>query len=759
MIDKIEKLAPASSDKFVDWKNAPTYKDLNADLDAARPDHEKYVAALQKYRVNYNGGKDIKALPNRSTVKSMLIRKQSEWRYPVLEEPFLNTINMFDVKPRTGEDENGAIQNAQLINYQWNVKVDRTAIVTKMVRNYEDEGTAIIQTGWNAEYEDQMVEVEKPVYATPEESVMMLDMLVEQGEMTAEQRMQFLQSGQPMQKSVELVQEEQSVLTENHVTYEVKDNESVIVDPTCGDDLSAAGFIICEYETNISELKKFEYEKDEETREETGYYHNLDSLKGMGNEESQYKRIHGEDKLENDFVYSDEARKKLTAYEYWGYWDINDDNVLVPIVATWIGTVLIRLEKSPFPFDGLPFDAAANLPLKNNWRGEPSGILIVDNQEQIGRMTRAMNDMVSRQAIGQTFISDQIFPNRTEKDSYTNGRTTYYRHGMDPKRDIYRDQVDNIDNTTLSVIAFNEAAAESITGTRPFGSSGISTTGGATGIRSATDATAKRELSALRRLSGSLILGIGRKTVMMNQAFMSEEQVIRITNQEYVTVNREDIQGEYDLIADVSTPEKDNEKSQDLGMIMQTNAATMDPKLAQKVLGKIVRLKKEPGLADDIENHVSEPSQQELEAHNAAMEEAAMRQKLLQMQILEMAKKIENYDANILEKTSRVEENAKDTHEAEAHAELYLAQADKLRSETDEIDKRFVDDSENKLDRGMTEAERIAENRLEKIAERENVAQTKEDDHQRELEKIHLSNKLSGSNRLSQNQNQTNGAQ
>lgn len=757
MIDKIEKLAPEGSSKFVDWINAPTYKDLNADLDAARSDHDKYVARLKEYRVNYNGGKDIKALPNKSTVKSMLIRKQSEWRYPVLEEPFLNTVSLFDVNPRTGEDEEGAIQNAQLLNYQWNIKVDKVALVTKMVRNYEDEGTAIIQTGWNAEYKDELVNVEKPVYATPEESIMMLDMLVQNGEMTPEQRIEFLESGQAMQKGTEIVQEVQSVLAENHVTYMVKDNESVIVDPSCGDDLSAAGFIICEYETNISELKKHEYEKDEETGEETGYYHNLSSLKGMQNEESQYKRIHGEDKLEDSFEYSDEARRKLTAYEYWGYWDINDDNVLVPIVATWIGTVLIRLEKSPFPFKGLPFDAAANLPLKNNWRGEPSGVLIVDNQEQIGRMTRAMNDMVSRQAVGQTFISDQFFPNRTEKDNYNDGKTTYYRHGMDPKRDIYREKVDSIDNTTMSVIAFNESQAESLTGTKPFGSSGISTAGGATGVRSATDATAKRELSALRRLSGSLMSGIGRKTIMMNQAFMSEEQVIRITNKNYVTIKREDIQGEFDLIVDVSTPEKDNEKAQDLGFIMQTNAATMDPKLAQKVLGKIVRLKKEPGLADDIEGFEHQPTEQEQEQHRANMEEASMRKKLLQMQILEMAKKIENYDANILEKTSRVEENARDTAEAQAHAELYLAQADKLRSETDEIDKRYVDSSEGKLDRGMSEAEKIAEHRLDKIAEREHVAQDKEDDHQRELEKMHLAQRLRGSGQTNMVSNQING--
>lgn len=751
MIDKIEPKDPSGSEKFVDWENAPTYTDLNKDLEAAKSDHEKYVERLRTYRINFNGGKAIKALPNKSTVRSSLIRKQSEWRYPVLEDPFLNTEKVFDVNPRTFEDEKGAIQNAELLNYQFNIKVDKVAIVTKMVRNYEDEGTAIIKTGWNAEYKDEEVEVEKPIYASPEESVMMLKMLEESGEMTREQIAQFLESGQPMQKGVEIVKETQSVLVENHATYQVKDNESVIVDPSCGDDLKRAGFIIEEYETSLAELKKNEYKKDPETGVETGYYHNLDKLKTIEGTTTQYNRIHGEDKLEHQFEYGDKARKKLTAYEYWGYWDVNGDNVLVPIVATWIGTTLIRLEKEIFPFNELPFDAAANLPLKNNWRGEPSGVLIVDNQEQIGRMTRAMNDMVSRNAIGQTFIDDQFFASRTEKDNYENGRTTYYRHGMDPRTSIHREKVDSIDGTTMKVIEFNESQAESITGTRPFGiSSGGSALGSsATGIRSAQDATAKRELSALRRLSGSLMANIGRKTIMMNQAFMPEEQVIRITNKEYVTIKREDIQGEFDLIVDVSTPEKDNEKSQDLGMILQTNAANMDPELAKKVLGKIVRLKKEPTLAHQIETHQTEPTQQELETHQANMEEAMMRKKLLQMQILEMAKKIENMDANILEKTSRIAENAKDTVEAQAHAELYLAQADKLRSETDKIDKEFVDSSDGLVDRGMTEAERIAEARLDKIAEREHENISKEEDHQRQIELLRL-------NEMSKNKTQGN---
>ena len=745
MIGKIDKTNNTQAVQLQPgWANEPTYYDLKKDYDAALPDHEKYVARLKKYRADLNGGKKIKAAPNRSSFQPKLIRKHSEWRYPVLEEPFLNTEDMFKVNPRTGEDEKGSEQNEIMLNYQISVKVDKNALVTKFVRAFEDEGTSIIKVGWDVEYKDQKVMVEKPKFASPEESVKLIQMGLANGEMSEEEAKQIMQSGQPMQIGTDLVEEVQSVMVENKPVYAVKNNEAIIVDPTCGEDLANAGFVVEEYETNMATLKCHEF--DPETGK--GYYHNLHLVnqRESEGEEAPHKRIYGEDKLENQFEYVDAARKKLIAYEYWGSWDIQGDSTLVPIVATWIGSVLIRLEENPFPHKKLPFVSAANLPVKNTWRGEPSGVLIADNQDQIGKMQRALNDMVSDRAIGQEFIDERLFASRVEKDNYYKGRTVLVRAGMNPEKSIYRKQVDQVDSTTINMIQFHEQQAEAITGVRAFGisSGGNSLGSSATGIRSALDATAKRELSALRRLS-TMMCELGRLTIQMNQEFLSEQEVVRVTNNDFVTVNRKDIQGEFDLIVDVSTPEKDNEKAQDLGMILQTNAANMDPELAKIVLSKIVRLKKEPMLADAIEDFKSEPTEQETQAHEAQMAELAMRKELTRMQILELAKQIENYDASILEKTSRVAENARQTEMEAARANLYNAQAEKITSETDKIDQEFVD---NHTKQGvMTDAEKIAESRLDKLMDREHEELAKESDHQRELEKLHLGSKLNAHNK------------
>lgn len=46
--------------------------------------------------------------------------------------------------------------------------------------------------------------------------------------------------------------------------------------------------------------------------------------------------------------FRDPARKRITAYEYWGNWDINGDGTKTAIVATFVGSTMIRCELNPF---------------------------------------------------------------------------------------------------------------------------------------------------------------------------------------------------------------------------------------------------------------------------------------------------------------------------------------------------------------------------------------------------------------------------
>lgn len=165
--------------------------------------------------------------------------------------------------------------------------------------------------------------------------------------------------------------------------------------------------------------------------------------------------------------------------------------------------------------------------------------------------------------------------------------------GMDPKQAIYHRKVDSIDTSTLQMIQMYNSEAESLSGVKSF-SAGIGSQAFgsvAQGIRSAMDAVSKREISVLRRISEDLFADIGRKTIAMNQAYIDEAEIIRVTKLRVYSIKREDITGEFDLICDVSTAEKDNETAQDLAMVLQTNAATMSPEISKMIWAKILKLK------------------------------------------------------------------------------------------------------------------------------------------------------------------------
>lgn len=701
------------------WANEPTYEDLKADYDNSSSFHEDYKKKLLQYKEDREGGKKINARPGKSTARPKVVRKNAEWKYPKLEDPFLNTEDMFEIRPRTWEDTKAAEQNALLLNYQWSTKINKVKLINDVVRYAVDDGTVIVKTGWVVEEKLIKVMQEEPVYAGPEESLIIMEETVRTGQMTVEEFQQRMMEGTPMQIGVKTVEVEVPKIVKNQPKYEVCNPANVIIDPTCEGELANAGFIIHEYDTNIAELKKEEYYKDPITGEVAGVYKNLELIK-----DEDGKAVYDEHKSDayNEFKFTDKARKKLTAYDYWGYWDINGDNVLVPIVATWVGKVLIRLEKNPFPHGRLPFSIAQYMPVKTEVMGEPDAELLRENQESIGKLTRAAHDITSEQAVGQEFIDETLFPNMAVRQQYEKGNTVYYRAGMNPANAIYKKTVDPVPPSVFNMIQWQQSDAESLSGTKAFsgGISGSALGDSVGGIRSALDATSQRELSILRRLS-EMFKDIARLTIAMNQAYLSEEEVVRVTNEEFVTIRRDDLAGEFDLVVDVSTPEKDEDTANKLNMLLQTNAASMDPAEARIYRAKIAKLWKQPDLAKAIETYEpqADPVQEELKA--LALEEAKLK-------VMLARKELEEADSRIVERISRTEENKFDriTKEAQAKeriakAEEALANAELIREQTDTLANEFVKDvtgqkrREFELDKEFEAAAKLAEKAASKV--------------------------------------------
>jgi len=708
------------------WKNQPSFKDLYNNYVDAQSDQAVVIADLDRRELYLDGGPMIKVPKGKSSTRPKLIRKQLEWKIPALEEPFLNTVDMFQLKPRTFEDVDKAKQNELLINYQWSTKVDKVRLINNISRTIATDGIVIVKTGWETDEEEVMVDKEVPVYASPEESLQIIQQALESGEMSEEQAQQIIESGQPVQKGTEVVQVPEYKLVKNQPMYTVCDTRNVILDPTANGVIEDLQFVIHEYDTTLSDLKREEYyEECDENGNITSYgiYKNLDLIEPATSTRDYENDV---DYSDTSFEFGDKPRRKLRAYEYWGYWDINGDGQTEVIVATWVGKTLIRLEKSPYPFDGLPFSIASYMPVKNSFYGETDGDLLIENQNAIGRMTRAMYDITADIAVGQEFI-DETLLSATQKANYKAGRTVYTRAGMSAKNSIYKSTIEDVPRSVFEMINYANNDTESLTGTKAFsqgiGSQALGNV--ATGIRSSLDATAKRELSILRRLSNNLFKDLAVKTIAMNQAFLDEEEVVRITNSEYVTVKRQDIKGEFDIIIDVSTPEKDSQEAQDLTFLLQTIGPNMDPGLQKVILGKIARLKKQPDLEQQILSFEPEPDPAQEELKKLALEEAELKIKKLKLEIADIAKGIESEDSKIAERNSRTAQNLQsETKENIATARLKNAQAMVLEEKADLAKLEFAqkaDGTDRKRQLEDMELSHIAKKELESVKQKNNV--------------------------------------
>lgn len=654
MSEEHNALVDVSAKKLTDWKNEPSVRDLKQDLLEANGSHQLQVEKIKRWLDNLHvtGTALVNAPKGQSRVQPKLIRKQAEWRYAALSEPFLSSRDIFKVSPVTWEDREAAQQNQLLLNHQLNTKLKKVAFIDEYVRAAVDEGTAIIRLGWENE-EEEVTEMQPVIEFTENLELMpMFEELVSfkeenptgyEHEVPEELRQAvdlFEVEGIPYEAQIIDWQEVEITKTlKNDPTLELCDPDNVVVDPTCMGDMDKAGFVVYRFASSLSELEK-------DSKYTNLKYINLQTNNILGEPDN------GPDN-QSDFNFRDKPRQKFTVHEYWGYWDIDGSGLVKPIVAAWVGDVLIRLEANPFPDKKPPFVAVPYLPVRKSLYGEPDGALLEDNQRILGAVTRGMIDLMGKSANGQTGVRKDAL-DVSNKRKFEQGRDYEFNANISPDQAIYTHKYPEIPNSAQFMVQMQNVEAESITGVKAFsqGIHGDSLGKVATGVRGALDAASKRELGILRRLSTGL-LEVGRKLIAMNKEFLSDEEIVRITNESFVAIRRDDLAGNFDLELTISTAEEDNQKAEELAYILQATGDTMDPVLKKMVLSDMMRLRKMPDLAKRIEEFEPEPDpiQQrlaELEIEKLESEIALNRAKAQQLGADAMQKgaKAENLQAD-----------------------------------------------------------------------------------------------------------------
>jgi hypothetical protein len=559
-----------------------------------------------------------------------------------LTEPFLSSPKMFKVSPVSFEDTDAARQNELILNWQFRTKMNSVKFIDEYVRTTTDEGTSIIRLGWIRETKSVKKQVPIWNYAEveTEEEAAQVQVAVT---MMQEDPRGFSDLPEPLQESAKYVTETgnlavaiesgrfeeitEEVIIMNQPTVEMINPENIFFDPSCQGDLSKARFIIMSFETSKAELLK-------DARYKNLKAVNFDSAGILAAPDHQTD-------TPNSFQFDDTLRKRIVAYEYWGLIDIDGDDNLVPIVATWVGDTMVRLERNPFPDEKPPFVVVPYMPIKRSMFGETDAELLGDNQKILGAVTRGMIDMMGRSANAQVGMPKGML-DATNKRRFDFGQDYEYNPSQHPQQGLVEHKYPEIPQSAMLMVNLMNQDAEALTGVKAFsgGMSGNAYGDVAAGIRGLLDAASKREMAILRRLAQG-IKEIGYKVVMMNQQFLSEKEVVRVTNEDFVEIKREDLGGHFDMEVDISTAEVDNSKAQDLGFMLQTIGPDMDLGQRNIILSQIADLKRMPTLAHMIRNYEPKPD---------PIEEALKKAEIakIELEVQKLQKELEELDSQIV---------------------------------------------------------------------------------------------------------------
>ena len=606
---------------------AELLKTLKADLSASETMQKEWLAKRETYRSETAGRPYGNETAGKSAIITKDIKKQLEWQLPSLAEPFLSTTSVITCEPVTFEDTLAARQNELLLNTQFCRKFPRYNFIMKALRILATEGTVIVRTGWDYEGEDIETTIEEVQSVDGEESIVTTTVTVPK-----------------------------TII--NQPTATVCRNDDIFIDPTCMDEMSKCQFVVHRQEVDLSTLRA------------DGRYKNLEKISTSSG--TRYGDYVPADRT--NFTFKDEPRKKLLMYEYWGNYDVNGDGIAEPIVCAWIDDVIVRLQSNPYPDGKPPFIVVPYNAVPFQLFGEALAETIGDNQKVKTAITRGLIDNMAKSNNAQIGMRKGAL-DTTNRRRFLNGDNFEYNG---TPSDFWQGSYNQIPGSVFDMLSLQNNEIESQTGVKSFsnGISGTSLGSTATSARGAMDASATRRLSLVRNIAENLIKPLMRKWMSYNSEFLDEVEVIRVTNEKYVPVRRDDLAGVIDIDVTISTAEDNSARVQELSFLLQTMGPSQPFEINQLLMAKIAKLSRMPELEKQLLEFKPEPD--------------PLQEKLKELEIRKLEASIRLMEAEAIDLQARAGENKIDAQIKLAKAKVEEAKAKKISMDTNKAGLEFL---------------------------------------------------------------------
>jgi len=473
-----------------------------------------------------------------------------------------------------------SIQKAEkiepLLNYQFCREFDRYNFMKKAIKILQREGKVVARTGWQLKTEKQIIQ-------TPAGSMEMIVPVVNKPDAT------------------------------------IRKNENIFIDPTA--DGGEPNFIIERYEITISSLRENKHWFNQKAVEQLAELQfsqeddEYDSALGANREVDEIERG-GSD----NFTPTDKAMRKVTVYEYWGKYDINQDGIAEPIVCAWCDNIVLKLEDNPYPDNKLPFvicDFEAE-PFMNY--GDSAVEDLIDNSQIITIIKRGLIENMAAANLGQKAIAKGALDTINKKKFYDGENFEYNKGFGEPWQDEYH----QIGQTPMAMLEMLENDNENLSGvTRNAMGQGIPSLN-ATQANQVETASQRRMLDIVRNIANNFVKPILRKWLAYDAEFLSPQEFIYITGKEPLLIDKKDLDGSVHMEMQISTQAVDDQKAKQLAFLLQTSQQAQDPQITKMLYVKLLKLNKMFEEAKALESYQPQPDpmQQQMQKLQMAQAEA-----------------------------------------------------------------------------------------------------------------------------------------
>jgi hypothetical protein len=326
------------------------------------------------------------------------------------------------------------------------------------------------------------------------------------------------------------------------------------------------------------------------------------------------------------------------------------------------------LQDNPYPDGKPPFIVVPFNSVPFHMFGEANAELIGDNQKIKTAIMRGLIDNMAQSNNGQVGVRKGAL-DPVNRKKYLSGKSFEYNGTRD---DFWQGSFNPLPSSAFDMLGLMNNEIESLTGVKSFsgGINGASLGQTATGARGAMDATSVRRMNIVRNISENLVKPLLRKWMVYNAEFLEDEEVVRITNEEFVPVRRDDLDGSIDIDLSISTAEDDAAKVQQLSFLLQTLGVGLDPAITKELMAQILELSRLPDQAANLRRYEPQQDPMEQQMKQLAMEKIRAEIELMKADVTDRVAKAQEYEISAQLKQQKVQVEAAKARNLNSNADL-----------------------------------------------------------------------------------------